>query len=360
MRIRKRKLWLLGGVSVIALLLIGGVAGGWSWYQHNLLSYDKNDTKTVRFAIKNGMSGGDIAKKLEDNKLIRSSLAFSLYLRLSGGGRQFKVGVYKVSPSQSVSEIAKHLSSGNVDEYAITFYPEAMITTKVNSQTAQRRSVSGVLKNAGFSDKETSQALAASYTSPVFAGRPQGADLEGYVWGETYYVPSDYSAEQILQRAIDEFAAVVKKNDLEAKFAKKGLTLYQGITLASIIQKESKGCGTATVCEDQRQIASVFYNRLKADMPLGSDVTYHYAADKAGIERSYTLNSPYNTRIHKGLPPGPIATPGLSALNAAADPAASDYLYFLSGDDDVTYFAKTDAEHQANIRQHCTKKCALP
>lgn len=93
-------------------------------------------------------------------------------------------------------------------------------------------------------------------------------------------------------------------------------------------------------------------------MPLGSDVTYHYAADKLGVEPSPSLESPYNTRIHKGLPPGPIATPGLSALMAVADPASGDYLYFLSGDDDKTYYAKTEQEHQANIENHCKIKCS--
>ena len=94
-------------------------------------------------------------------------------------------------------------------------------------------------------------------------------------------------------------------------------------------------------------------------MELGSDVTYQYIADKNGLERSPSLKSPYNTRIQKGLPPGPIATPSLSALDAAANPANSNYLYFLSGDDDVTYFVKTNEEHEANIKAHCQKKCQI-
>ena len=153
---------------------------------------------------------------------------------------------------------------------------------------------------------------------------------------------------------------IVKKYNLEEKFKARGLTLYQGITLASIIQRESIGCGSGVeTCEDQRKIASVFYNRLKANMPLGSDVTYQYIADKTGVERSPNLKSPYNTRIQKGLTPGPIASPSLSALNAAADPINSDYLYFLSGDDDITYFAKTNEEHEANVKAHCQKKCQI-
>ena len=163
-----------------------------------------------------------------------------------------------------------------------------------------------------------------------------------------------------MQRSINHLEKIVKKYNLEGKFKARGLTLYQGITLASIIQRESIGCGSGVeTCEDQRKIASVFYNRLKANMPLGSDVTYQYIADKTGVERSPNLKSPYNTRIQKGLTPGPIASPSLSALNAAADPINSDYLYFLSGDDDITYFAKTNEEHESNVKAHCQKKCQI-
>jgi UPF0755 protein len=94
-------------------------------------------------------------------------------------------------------------------------------------------------------------------------------------------------------------------------------------------------------------------------MPLGSDPTYQYAADKMGVPRSTTLDSPYNTRRYPGLPPGPIAVPGEKALVAVVSPAEGDYLYFLSGDDDVTYFSRTFEEHEQNIVTHCQKKCQI-
>ena len=93
-------------------------------------------------------------------------------------------------------------------------------------------------------------------------------------------------------------------------------------------------------------------------MPLGSDVTYQYIADKTGVARDPNLDSPYNTRRYAGLPPGPIATPGLGSLRAVATPAVGDYLYFLSGDDNVTYYSHTLAEHEANISAHCKIKCS--
>ena len=147
---------------------------------------------------------------------------------------------------------------------------------------------------------------------------------------------------------------VVVKGNLKDKYAEHGFNLYQGIILASIVQKEEPHI------ENQKAVAQVFYNRLAKDMNLGSDPTYEYAAIKLGLANpraQYNLDSPYNTRIHGGLTPAPIASPGAAALQAVAEPDDNNYLFFLSGDDDKLYFATTDEEHQQNTIQHCQKKC---
>lgn len=359
MTIRRSK-WLIYGLGAVIVAAVGAAVAGYLWYDSQLKPYDISNQDKVRINIVEGTSAGQIGKTLEERKVIRSALAMSIYLRLDGSGGSFQKGVYSVSPSQSLPEVIAHLTSGKSDEKSITFYPGAMLERKSGSESGGLMDVVTVLKKAGRSEAEIEQALTAKYTSPVFSGRPEGQGLEGYVYGETYFVAADADSRQMIQRAIDELARVVRQNNFEEKFAKKGLTLYEGITLASIVQRESVGCAGKAICEDQRQIASVFYNRLEADMPLGSDVTYHYAADSQGLQRDFRLDSPYNTRIHAGLPPGPIASPGLSALHAVADPAETDYLYFLSGDDHITYFATTNAGHEANIRNHCHEKCLLP
>ena len=160
--------------------------------------------------------------------------------------------------------------------------------------------------------------------------------------------------EDIFRRFFTDFENQVVSLNLEGKFRKKGLTLYEGITLASIVQKE-----TLNDFEDQQKVAGVFYNRLKKGMTLGSDVTYQYIADKLGIERSPNLDNPYNLRKNTGLTPSPIATPGISALKATADPIEHSYIFFLSGDDDKTYYGKTSLEHQENIDKYCKKKCQI-
>jgi UPF0755 protein len=154
---------------------------------------------------------------------------------------------------------------------------------------------------------------------------------------------------------------VITDNNLVAQFKTQGLSLYQGITLASIIQREVLSVGGATTpTSDQQQVAQVFFSRLTIGMPLGSDVTFIYGAKKLGVEPISTLNSPYNTRIIAGLPPGPISSPGLTALIATAQPADGDYLYFVAGDDGTTHFGRTLVEHEQNVRQYCTIECNKP
>ncbi len=151
---------------------------------------------------------------------------------------------------------------------------------------------------------------------------------------------------------------IIKENDLEAKFSVQGLSLDQGITLASIVQKEAHGA-------DQPTVAQVFLSRIKYGIPLGSDVTVSYALDVVDPERkiyidnqsALMIDSCYNTRRYAGLPCGPISSPSLSALLAVANPSDTSYLYFLTGDDGTMYYSYTEAEHNQNIRDHCQVLC---
>jgi UPF0755 protein len=211
-----------------------------------------------------------------------------------------------------------------------------------------------VLLAAGYSQTEVDTAFKKSYDSLLFQGKPVTADLEGYIYGETYTFSAGSTVEQILQRTFDEFYAAIIKNDLIPGVKAQGLTLYQGIALASIIQSEM-GAHEA----DMPQVAQVFLKRYAMGMPLGSDVTAYYGADKAGQPRSVAVDTPYNTRIHAGIP-GAISSPGLAAIKSVAAPATGDYLYFLTGDDQKNYFSTTNEQHEKNIVDHCKIGCAIP
>jgi len=335
---KKAILWIIGSALGVLLIATGVIV---TWYNVQLSPVDSSETNKVVVEIASGTTPAGIAATLKENNLIRNEDAFLWYTRLNGSQNYLQAGTYRLSPSESTPQIVEHLKNGTVDTFSITFLPGATLT--------QNRTV---LLTAGYSEEEIDAAFAASYESPLFASKPATADLEGYIYGNTYKFSSGASVQEILEHVFDVYAGVVKENNLVEKFQQQGLSLYQGITLASIIQRESGG-------GDEAQIAQVFYSRLALGMPLGSDVTYQYIADKLGVPRDPNLDSPYNTRRYTGLPPGPIAAPGVKALVAAANPAEGDYLYFLSGDDDVTYFGRTLQEHEQNIANHCQKKCQI-
>ncbi len=339
---RKRRLWLWVLTTCIVVLL-GTAMGAFAWYRISLHPVNANETSKVRVTIHSGDSPSTIEATLRSDHLIRSSLAFEIYTRLTGTRSKLQAGLYSFSQSDSLEAIVNTLVAGKVDQFEITFLPGATVAED-----------KAALVKSGYSQAEVDAAFSKQYDHPLFATKPATADLEGYIYGDTYKFDSDATVEQILTRTFDEFYSVIQANDLANGFQKQGLTLYQGITLASIIQRE------VSSSDDQRQVAQIFLKRLSIAMPLGSDVTYHYAAQKLGVAPTPTLDSPYNTRMYPGLPPGPIAVPGLTALKAVANPASGDYLYFLSGDDGKTYYATTEQEHQQNITDHCQIKCATP
>jgi len=328
------------GVFVTLLLLVAGL---FTWYFVQLTPVGGSSSEKKLVKIELGSTPADIAQVLHDEGVIRNQTAFLWQARFKGVENNLQAGTYRLSPSESTPEIIDHLSKGKVDTFAITFLPGA--TLRANRE---------MFLSAGYSTDEVDAAFAKTYDSPLFAGKPVTADLEGYIYGETYSFSTDTTVEAVLEHVFEHYYGIVQKNDLIAKYAEHNLSLYQGITLASIVQREASAKG-----DDMAQIAQVFYRRLSIDMPLGSDVTYQYIADKLGVNRDPNLDSPYNTRRYAGLPPGPISVPGEKALLAVATPAAGDYLYFLSGDDNVTYFAKTLEEHEANAKNHCQEKCQI-
>lgn len=339
-RPKKRLLWwTMGGVVVLIAAII---AAGIGWYQLSLRPLDSANKSRIRIQIAGGSSPSEIGQLLQEKGIIRHHLTFEIYTRLTGVTPRLQAGVYSLSPSESMATIVNHLASGNTDAFTITFLPGATL--------AEDREA---FIKAGYESTEVDAALQKVYQHPLLADKP-AADLEGYIYGETYQFDSDATVEGVLKKTFDEYYKKLTDNNLVEAYTHEGLTLYQAITLASIIQREVSDPA------DQQQVAQVFLKRLSINMPLGSDVTYQYAAKKLSVVPSPDLDSPYNTRKYPGLPPGPIAMPGLSALKAVAQPASGDYLYFLSGDNDVTYFSHTQEEHEANIRAHCQIKCSQP
>ena len=216
------------------------------------------------------------------------------------------------------------------------------------------------LIKAGYSATEAKQALTDSYDFSFLKNRPEGATLEGYLYGETHQFYGDTSAKDVIKAFLEGMDKVISENDLERRYAAQGLSLFEGITLASVVQKESRAA-------DMPGVARVFLNRLENGMSMGSDVTVSYALDVVDPNRqiygdnaaAVSIDSCYNTRLYRGLPCGPISNPGREALLAVADPADNSYLYFLTGDDGLMYYSYTDEEHIQNAALHCSELCSV-
>jgi len=332
--------WITASVAAGVLVLVTAAI---SWYAWALQPLDSYSTEQIRISVESGDTSSTIAQTLKSAGVIRSESAFRVYAEVSRTKNQLQAGGYIVSPSQSVSDIINHLVSGKTDELTITIPPGVSLL-----------GIRDVLQKYGYSDQEITTAFNASYDSPLLADKPAGTSIDGYIFPETFKVDPNDKLQELFERSFDELYARLQQDGMIEKFKAHGLNIHQAVTLASIVQKEVSNP------TDQRQVAQVFYKRLSMDMLLGSDVTFIYAANQMGVEPSVSLDSPYNTRKYAGLPPGPIANMNYSALQAIADPAAGDYLYFVAGDRDdegKTFFSRTEEEHIQNVRDHCHDLC---
>lgn len=342
------------GISVFIPLSIAFFA--FLWYNGNISaisskpSCEKYTAACVKsdFKIDIGDTADTIAANLKSAGIIKNKSAFKLFLKLNRHGGNFKAGLHPLNSAMSASEIVAELEKTNsASVFSFTILPGETIFDVKNK-----------LLKAGYGTIEVTEAFKKHYDHPILSEKPKDASLEGYLFAETYEFFKDESIENIIKRLLDETNKFVNQNDLRTKYATRGLTLHQGLTIASIIQKETK--------TDYQIVAQIFEKRFKNNEKLGSDVTVSYAVTLVDPTRQVYKNnaekleidSPYNTRKFTGLPPTPISAPGADSLNAVANPSNTDYLYFLTGDDGKMYYSKTDAEHNYNIRQFCQKLCA--
>lgn len=366
---RRKPKWPLV-VGGLLIFLLAAAVGAFLWYKSSLEAVDLSAASSRQsVAVDQGATWSGIAAQLTEKGVIRSTFAFEMHARLNG--KVLKEGTCIFTPAETTPQIIDKLSSGCHDFKSIMFYPGATIEEplyKPDYATGLDQSamyIKGVLKRSGYGDDEIAAALAKTYDSPLFADKPADATLEGYIYGQTYYVDTKASVEDILKGTFDQMYADIEKHDMIPKFKAQELNLFQAVTMASIVQRELNCEGKPTeerkerCYQYQRTIAQVFIKRLKEGIPLGSDVTFIYAADMMGVPPQIDLDSPYNTRKYAGLPPGPVGSPGLLALRSVAEPTDTDYLYFVAGDDGLIYFARTLAEHEANTRQHCKVICQL-
>jgi len=294
------------------------------------------------FIIQPGESVVSISNRLEQAGLIRSASTFRAYLLWTGMDTIIQSGTYRLSPAQTGRDIAQMLKSTTQTEVSFTVLPGWRM-----------EEIAASLPTSGL--EFPPEAFLAAAAAPVISLDliPDGDSAEGFLYPDTYILPRATTANQLVSILLAGFSSQIPAEILAA-YANRGLTIYQGVTLASIIQRE------AVVEDEMPLIASVFYNRLAIDMRLQTDPTVQYALGYNAAQGTWWTNplsadnfqfdSPYNTYLHPGLPPGPISNPGLAALSAAAYPAESPYYYFqaLCDGSGLHNFTETYEQHQQN------------
>lgn len=328
--------------TLAALLAVVVVIAGVLWYSYqNGLKPVGGSSQAVSITVSAGATPKTIASELKKSHLIRSTWVFEYYARSRHASQYLQAGTYEFSASQSVQAIVAQLTHGKIATSLITILPGQRL-----DQIRQS------LINQGFSADSVDSALEPTQyeNNAMFAGKPVGSNLEGYLYPDSFQRTTDTSAKDIVEQSLTEFQKHLT-SDIIAGFSAHGLTTYQGIIIASIVEQE------AVKQSDRSQAAQVFLKRIQQNMPLGSDVTAFYGSILAGAGKSVTYDTPYNTRIHTGLPPTPISNVSDSSLTAVAHPSNTDWLYFVAGDDGTVYFSKTQAEHEALTAKYCKILC---
>jgi UPF0755 protein len=326
---------------LVAIVLVAGGAAAFAFYMVNRIQQPyKGFSEPERFVeIPSGTGAAEIRRRLVEAGVVSDELAFRAALMWTGQSRALKAGEYRFDRPMSVVDVVEKLARGDVYGHPITF-PEGLTI----------REMAEIVESHGFG-KADEFIKAARDGSLVNDLDPAAKDLEGYLFPETYTLPRGTPVVTLVSLMVERFRDTYTM--LEAKRSGQvGLSTRQIVTLASLVEKET---GKA---EERPLVAAVYRNRLDKNMAMQADPTVVYALVKAGTydgnirKRDLSFDSPYNTYKYAGLPPGPIASPGRAALEAALAPAEVDYLYFVSKNDGSHAFAETLAKHNANVQEY--------
>jgi len=315
---------------LVVLSAVGGIEG-----MQFLLSPVSSEPQRRLLTVPPGASLSQIAHQLKQAGLVRNEPAFLWLAWRQGRAGSLRAGHYELSPHLSPQEILNKLAAGEVARRKVTF-PEGLTLR----QMAERVETAGLGRAARY--RTLAEKQAARFGLSFI---PTGQSLEGYLFPDTYQLPLGSSEEDLIEMQLRQFRKVF---DPLARQYPTALSVHEVVTLASLIEREAKQEA------ERRLIAGVLTNRLKKGWPLECDATVQYARGEHKarlLYRDLDIASPYNTYRHKGLPPGPIANPGRASLEAALNPAETDYLYYVARPEGTHVFSRTYAEHQRAKRE---------
>lgn len=331
-------------IFLVALIIL--VIVGWSVFAPPL-----GDSFEKIFVIVKGEGVHEISQHLKEQNFIKNKFFFETYVWLKGVQSNFKAGEHKLKQSMRMREIVAILTSvGKTNERDIKIL-----------EGWNNREIANYLEQAGVVSKEVFLEAVKNYELGIMNyeflnDRPEGATLEGYLFPDTYKIYKELPVEFLGDEDKDAATAqhIIKKmlfnfdqklsTDLRDEIVRQKKTVFEVITMASIVEKEARG-------EDMAIASDIFWRRIKEGIPLQSDATVNYATGKYETQPSYDdlkIDSAHNTYKYRGLPEGPIGNPSIEAIRAAIYPKANDYWFFLTADDGQMIYSKNFDEHKAN------------
>jgi UPF0755 protein len=330
-------------LSFIGIVFLLAAVVAFGWYTTALRPVDLLSTERTLITIPKGSSVRGIANLLKEKDMVRSAMAFSIYVKLVGAESELQAGTFFVRPSQSTSEIVAILRKGLATSQNITI-PEGFTVRQIDE----------LLSKSGLTTSGSIVACAQTcdFSAFTFLAKrknlaPHGGNLEGYLFPETYNIAgTSVEPKAFLERMLRTFEERVV-TQLSADIKKSGRSLHDIVIMASLLEEETK------TAEERPIVSGILWRRLTTGIKLGVDATIRYVLEKGrgGITvADLNVNSPYNTRKFGGLPPGPISNPGLTNIKAALAPTESPYLYYLHDKSGRIHYAKTNEEHNVNKR----------
>lgn len=316
-------------VGMMCLFLVWGV----------YVPRDFSATLPVTYDVAKGAGMNDIADQLYQKGIIKSPLFFKMYALASGNATSLQAGRYEVSANMSVAMIVGKFAAGDIVK-----------NTLVIIEGWDMADIGDYLESQHFCSKQEFLAAAKQdYRAdfPLLKNRPAGATLEGYLFPDTYVLATGATPGDLIVKMLAHFDKKLTP-DLRDEIAKQKRTVFDSITMASLLEKEVRTPG------DKKIVAGILHKRIAAGMPLQVDAAIHYITGKAPLSaKDLQINSHYNTYKYYGLPPGPIANPGMDSIVAAVYPQKSDYWFYLSDPKTgQTIFSKTLDEHNAAVAKY--------
>ncbi len=330
------------GIGILLIIML--VGGGFLWVSRTASASAGSSTTPVRFTISAGEGVREVSDRLKQKNLIVSEQAWTLYVVLTGRRSALLAGDYTLQQAMTGREIATLLADGKIDTNEVSVkILEGWTAEQIAKELEKKNIVSSSDFLAAVATTDSRTVLPDTYYA-FLKDKPATANLEGFLFPDTYRFFVDTTAAQVLKKFLDNFGQKYTAT-LQAAAVAKNRTTFEVVTMASILEDELR------TDRDRAKAADLFWRRLDIGMALQSDATVNYVTGKGRAQPSIEdtkVDSPYNTYKYPGLPPGPIGNPGVSALRAAVSPEPNTFFYYLSAPDGTTYFAETYEQHLAN------------